>query len=296
MSWITAAIASTILFSFCVLFDKFVGTSKIKSVYSFAFVMNVMYLPFTCIATYFLRNTFMWGWALLFSCLAGVSWFIMWLFYWTALQKGEASRVAAVFFTTPIWSAFIGLFFLNERLVAFKWVGIMVIVCGAVLSSLGGSSHKKDTDIAYVYALLAAIFGAIGNAISKYAMGSLSPFTVNCVAFYATLPLYLVLLRDTSVFHEVQSTLSNVKLSAQFLVRGLLGYSAIMLNMMAMGMGVVSLVSAIGGAQPMVILVLSLIASTLFPKLIHEELGKKTLLPKLTALILTVVGVVMISM
>jgi len=57
----------------------------------------------------------------------------------------------------------------------------------------------------------------------------------------------------------------------------------------------VSLVSAIGGAQPMVILVLSLIASALFPKLIHEELGKKALLPKLAALILTVVGVVMIS-
>jgi len=67
------------------------------------------------------------------------------------------------------------------------------------------------------------------------------------------------------------------------------------LNMTAMGLGIVSLVTAIGGSQPILILILSLIASALFPHVIHEELGRKAILPKLAALILTVAGVVMIS-
>jgi hypothetical protein len=68
-----------------------------------------------------------------------------------------------------------------------------------------------------------------------------------------------------------------------------------MFNMLAMGAGPISLVSAIGGSQPIMILLISLAASVFFPKVIHEELDRKTLLPKLAALVLTVGGVIMIS-
>jgi hypothetical protein len=43
------------------------------------------------------------------------------------------------------------------------------------------------------------------------------------------------------------------------------------------------------------ILLISLFASFFFPKVIHEELDKKVLLPKIAALILTVIGVVLVS-
>lgn len=295
MSWITAAILATVLFTLCVIFDKFFGSKKIKSVYSFAVLLNIIYFPFTFITAYIMRDTFKMSLGVLYSFLAGAAWFTMWIFYWKALQKGEPSRVAAVFFTTPIFSALLGLLFLNEGLSLFKWTGIVTIVLGAVLSSLGGESHKRDTKIAYLFALIAAVCAAVGNALSKYAMVDLPPLSVNSIAYFTTIPFYLFLLRNTAVRHEVVSTLKQFRMIAQFGLRGLLGYGAIMLNMTAMGLGTVSLVVAIGGSQPILILLISLLLSLLFPHVIHEELGKKTLLPKLAALVLTVAGVVMIS-
>lgn len=295
MSWLSASILATLIFSLCVLFDKYVGTNKIKSVYSLAILINIAYLPFMLITAYLLKNTFVLSLSVLYSFFAGSFWFMMWIFYWTALKNGEPSRVAALFFTTPIYAAIIGMFFLHESLTVIKWIGLLTIVGGAVLASLDGGTQKKEKKIAYLWALIAAVFSAIGNAFSKYAMAELPPLMVNCIAYFSTIPFYLFLLRGKGVFTEVTSVLRNTKLFLQFGVRGLLGFGAIMLNMTAMGLGIVSLVTAIGGSQPILILVLSLIASVLFPHIIHEELGRKALLPKLTALILTVAGVVLIS-
>jgi len=295
MSWITAAIGATILFSVCVIFDKFFGSKKIKSVYSFAVLLNIIYLPFVIITVFILRDTFAWNRSVFYSFLAGSFWFIMWIFYWKALQIGEASRVAAVFFTAPIYAAFIGLFFLGEQLSLLKWVGIFVIVMGAIMSSLGGEIHKKEVKIAYLFAVLAAVCAAIGNAISKYAMAELPPLMVNSLAYISTIPFYLILLRDRAVRQEVFTTLLNVRRVVQFGIRGLIGYAAIMMNMTAMGLGVISLVTAIGGSQPILILLLSLILSVLFPHVIHEELGRKTIPFKLLSLSLTVLGVIFVS-
>ena len=296
MSWITAIFLATIVFSFCVILDKFITANHIKSVYSFAVILNIIYAPFIFITTYFQRNTFILGPGILYSAVAGVFWFFMWIFYWKALQKGEASRVSAVFFTLPIYSAIIGITFLHESLSLLKWVGIVVIVVGAILSSLGGASNKKDMMSAYLFALLAAVLAAIGNAVSKYAMSDLPPLTVNCIAFYSTIPLYLFLLKEKKVVEEVRATFRNTRLLFKFGTRGLVGYVGIMLNMTAIGLGPISLVSAIAGTQPIVVLIVSLGASIFFPKIIHEELGKKTLLPKFAALVLTVVGIAMVNL
>ncbi len=296
MSWILYAFLANVLFAFTVIFDKFVNAKKIKSVYSFGIVLNAVYFVFILITTYFQRNTFVLGPSALYSVVAGILWFFMWIFFWKALQQGEASRVSAIFFTQPIYSALIGISFLHESLNFLKWVGIVVIVIGAILSSLGGESHKKEVRTAYLFALLAAVFSSVGNSVSKYAMNGLPPLTVNCIAFYATIPLYLFILKDKKILQEVVAALTDKRLMMQFSIRGLLGYVGIMLNMTAFGLGPLSLITAILGTQPMVILVISLLAALVFPKIIHEELGKKTLVPKLAALLLTVAGVVMISL
>lgn len=173
---------------------------------------------------------------------------------------------------------------------------MFVIVIGAVLTSLGGVGHKKDKQGTYTFALLAALCAALGNAMSKYAMYTLPPLTVSCIAYYCSIPLYLYLLKDKKVLEEVVGTIKNSKHLALFGVRGLLGYVSGLLNMIAMGIGVVSLVTAIGGSQPIMILIISLIASFLFPRVIYEELGRNALIPKLAALLLTVSGVLLISL
>ena len=184
----------------------------------------------------------------------------------------------------------------HETLKATQWIGILVIVSGATLSSLGGHHHKKEVQTAYLFALLAALLSAVGNALSKYAMNGLPPLTVNCIAFYVSIPLYVFLLKDKKVVEEVMLTFKDKRLLFQFGVRGFLGYTGIVLNMLAMGLGPLSLVSAIIGTQPLVILLISLVLTIFLPKIIHEEMGKKIFIPKLAALLVTVLGVIMIGL
>lgn len=296
MSWTAAILLATFFFSLCVLADKFIHTNKIKSVYSYAILINAIYLIFIVITTYVQRGTFTLGSGAIYSGIAGCLWFFMWIFFWKALKVGEASRVSAIFFTQPIYASLFGMLFLQESLGLLKWIGIIVIVGGAIMSSLGGESHKKEVKTAYLFAFLAALFSATGNIISKYAMASLPPLTVNCIAFYSTIPLYIFLLKDKNVIPEIRATIKDIKLLMQFSVRGLLGYTGILLNMTAMGSGPISLVSAIGGSQPIMVLLISLILGAVFPKIIHEELGKKVLITKMIALVLTVTGVVLVSL
>jgi len=290
------SLLANIFFGLSVIIDKFLNTKKIKSVYSFAVILNCIYLVFIIITTIIQRNTFAFGNGALLSAIAGVFWFFMWIFFWKAMQKGEATRVSAIFFSQPIYSSLIGVFFFHESLNLLKWFGILVIVIGAILSSIGGDSHKKEVRSAYIFALLSAIFSSIGNSISKYAMQDLPALSVNCIAFYSSIPLYLYLLKNSEVRKEVVFVFKDTKILLQFSVRGLFGYMGIITFMNALSTGPISLVTAVSGTQPIFVLIFSVIISFIYPKIIHEEFGGKTLPSKLTALFLTVLGIILISL
>lgn len=296
MSWILLSLFANVFFGLSVILDKFLNTKKIKSVYSFAVILNCIYLGFIIVTTYIQRDTFKFGNGALYSAIAGFFWFFMWIFFWKAMQKGEATRVSAIFFSQPIYSSLIGMFFFHESLNFLKWIGILVIVVGAVLSSLGGESHKKEVRSAYVFALLSALFSSIGNSISKYAMQDLPSLTVNCIAFYSSIPLYIFLLKNSVVRKEIVYALTNKMLLLQFSIRGFFGYMGIITFMSALSSGPISLVTAVSGTQPIFVLLFSLIISFMYPKVIHEEFGGKTLPAKLTALFLTVLGILLISL
>jgi drug/metabolite transporter (DMT)-like permease len=150
--------------------------------------------------------------------------------------------------------------------------------------------------VAYLFALLSAVFSSVGNSISKFAMMDMPSLTVNCIAFYSSIPLYIFLLKGAAVRREVWSAFTNPKLMMQFGVRGIFGYLGIIAFMLSLSSGPISLVTALSGTQPIFVLILSLIATSLFPKLIHEEFGKKVLGAKLLALLLTVIGILLVSL
>jgi len=188
------------------------------------------------------------------------------------------------------------MFFFHESLNLLKWIGILTIVVGAVMSSMGGDSHKKEVRSAYFFALLSAIFSSIGNSISKFAMQDLPALTVNCIAFYSSIPLYLYLLKNSEVRKEIVSIFKDTKILLQFSIRGLFGYMGIITFMSALSSGPISLVTAVSGTQPIFVLIFSLILSFMYPKIIHEEFGGKALPTKLLALFLTVLGILLISL
>ena len=72
----------------------------------------------------------------LFLFLSAIATGLSWLFYYKALQLGEASRVAPIDKLSVVLVAFFGVGFLGERLGAVNWIGILMISAGAWLVTL----------------------------------------------------------------------------------------------------------------------------------------------------------------
>jgi drug/metabolite transporter (DMT)-like permease len=293
MSWIFYVLTANSLFAASSIFDKFLNSKKIKSVYTYSIVLNLIYFLFFAITAYLIRDTFKINSSFYWSITAGFIYFFMWLVFWTALKTVEVSRASALFFTQPVFNALLAIWFLNESLSLYKWVAIGIIVTGAILSSW--ESKRTSFNKGYFLVVVAAVLSAIGNTVAKHAMSGLPSLTVNTIGFFGSVPLYIFLLTQKGVLKEVKSTLIDKATMGRFFVRGLVGYTAICAFMLGVGAGPISLVVALSGTQPFFTLVFSLAVGFFIPKMIKEETSKFAVVVKSLAITLIVIGAIIIS-
>jgi len=63
-----------------------------------------------------------------------------------SFRGGEVSVLYPIFATSYIWVSFLSMYFLNEVMNIFKWIGIFVIILGIVL--IGYGSKKRTAEAA----------------------------------------------------------------------------------------------------------------------------------------------------
>lgn len=294
MTWLIYILISVFLGSFIGLFDKFFCNKKIKNIYSFAFLINLIYLPINILVTFYLRKTIVFGIPFLLSLLSGAAFFLTWIFWWKALTFIETSRASAISSSQPVINAIFAMIFLNEFLTGEKWIAVILIITGAVLVTWEKNKSSGSTK-GYLFVLFAVFFGAIGNLILKGVTRTMPALTANSLAFYVSFPLYCIFLFNKNILREVKDNLQNSKNMGLLVVRGLIGYVMIGFFALAIGSGPIALVTAINGASPAVVFVLAIVMSIFWPKIIKEELTRQTLLIKSFAIILIIIGVVIIS-
>jgi len=61
-----------------------------------------------------------------------------------SFRGGEVSVLYPIFATSYIWVSFLSIYFLNETMNPYKWIGVTAIVIGIVL--IGFGSKKTATD------------------------------------------------------------------------------------------------------------------------------------------------------
>lgn len=293
--WLIFAILSNTLFGLTNIFDKFFNTKKIKSAYSFAFLLNFAFFFIYLTSLFFVKDKLVFGRVIVQASISGVFWFLMWIFLFKAMQKGEASRVSAIFFTQPVFSALIAVLFLNEKLSLVDWLGILMIVVGAFMVTWERKSREKIVNIAYIYALIAAVLSSTGNAVAKDAMVTMSSVALNAISFFAAVPLYFLLLINKDVLREVRANIKDGKTMLLFFIRSIIGYVGLLSLLVALKIGSLSIVSAISGTQPLFVLSMSILFSIFAPKVVHESVDSKTISKKLLAIVLIVAGAISIS-
>lgn len=139
-SWQFWALLSALFAALTALFQK-VGVARIAPEYA-TFLRVVVILLFSAALAWAtgalqpLRS--LEPRTLLFLGLSGLATGASWLCYARALKLGPASHVAPLDKLSVVLVAFLGVFFLGERLSASAWAGVGLIAAGALLVAAQG--------------------------------------------------------------------------------------------------------------------------------------------------------------
>ena len=297
-SWIYFVFISQGIWAFCTIIDKFViSKGYIKSSRVFIVLngaMNIFIiflLPF--VDFYLLKFTDM-----LVALLSGVMLAAAVTLYYKAVQYDEISRVTMLNQITPAFVLILSFLFLSDVLTKNHLIGFLFLLGSGLLVSYRASEKKFKWSKAFYYMLASAFLSAISVVSAKYIF-SVTDFWnavlwLRIASFSALGALFIPSVRKQ--FVETFKGMANK-------IKGLLGFkmiidfSAMIISGFAVLMGPIYLVSALASSVlPLFVFILASITSVYIPKIVKEDIDKKTILTKTLSIVMIIIGVVFINL
>jgi transporter family protein len=215
------------------------------------------------------------------------------ILYFKAIRLEEVSRVVPWFAIEPLLVVIGAAIFLNEILTGRQYLGIAILIIGLFAITL-----KKDFTVKpskwMIYMFLSSLLWAIQTLFEKYLLNHADLFEMFALteigAFIGFLP-YLLFYRRTIVNSIIKNTkaLKIVAINETAVIFGTLSM------LTAMSIGLVSLVSVLGSMQYLFLLVLALLFSLAYPKILKEELQGSIIVLKAISIILIIGGIYFIT-
>lgn len=224
--------------------------------------------------------------------------------FFTAMQKGEPSRVVPIAGSSvPLFTIIFALTFLGEHFTAKEGFGIALLIAGGMMLALKGISTMRSSVLLPVVAgiLFAAYF-----AITKYIYAHdtdqfLGIFIVTRVIEAAIAAVGIVVMtrgfrtlraRKKKIVHRAKKHAGWASIT--FIGNKTLAAGAFLLQTYAISLGSVSVVNALQGVQYAFVLVLAILVSLFFPKLFREEIGRGAVVQKIAGIVLVSFGVALL--
>jgi transporter family protein len=225
---------------------------------------------------------------------AGVAIFYMAYFYFKAAALEEISRIVPLLFLSPLFTAILAFFLLDESFTYLKYLGIAAVILGALLVS-SRFPLKLRINRPLGLMLLSAFSISTHYVLAKYLLSHADYWSVfaltRLVMSLVAVPLFF------RHFSDLRSTLKShgwhvlgVMALDQYIALG-----AILLLFVAASGGPISLVMALAAIQPFFVLLFTILLSLFWPHLMQEEIGRSTVLQKLAAIALMFIGVLLIT-
>lgn len=104
----------------------------------------------------------------LFLVLSGLATGGSWLCYFHALQKGPASRVAAVDKTSTVLSVIFAILIFHETVSVWNIAGTVLLLAGTLILTYEKQSEQKESMMKWLpFAALSAVFAALTSILAK---------------------------------------------------------------------------------------------------------------------------------
>ncbi len=295
MSWIFFAFAAGILWTIVNIIDKYIiGHEYHDAVVATVVKSLIAFIIFSAASFFSGMDLELPLASITIAMISGAALSIAILFYYKSLQTGDISTVTPIFATTPLFVLLIGSIFLGERFHFSAYVGVISIAIGAAIMGMERKDHHFKLNAAVLLAVGVAFFSSIRTVLIK---GPADEFTIWPLLFWiglgsaiASLPLLVIHYPRIESFHE-RLARKGIK---HLLVGDVLDALGTLCLFIAIGLGPVSLVSAIVHAKAFIIFLVALIGSAFFPSLITEPLSRQVLAKKALGTLVIVFGVLMI--
>jgi drug/metabolite transporter (DMT)-like permease len=225
---------------------------------------------------------------------AGVLKALLVLFFFLALAREEASRIATLFSLTPLFILLAASYVLHESLQPQEYLGVILLVSGAVLITCKDKPFPR-LNLAFSFALLGVLCLTVNQIIIKYLMETTDYWTVfsyvRMGVFLAVVPLLPRVVSNLQAFHSERKSLvlTIIAVNSAISVSGVFVFTA------AVSLGSVTLVNALGSVFALFLLLIVVLVGTVNPNILREELGKSVLMLKLIAILLMIFGTIAIS-
>jgi drug/metabolite transporter (DMT)-like permease len=292
MSWIIYSLLAQFVWAIGNVTDKFVFSKYIKqpiiALLGFGFVGAL-----GAALVYFTKGFVPISIAgLLIALVTGLVYTVANLFYYKAVQAEEISRVIALIYLDPLFTAILSAIFLGEIFSLPKYLGIALLVIGAILISYKKSKGLKLSKGA-LFCILAVFFYAVFNLLLKYLVDRIDFWTVFAYirlgSFIALLPLYFFYAKPLIELTKQSKGLLTVTASNVLALVGIIFFT------IASSLGYITLVSSLTAIQPFSVLLITLGMSLFYPHILKEEHSKAIFMQKFSAIALIIIGVILIT-
>lgn len=298
INWIYFVFISQGIWALCAIIDKFViskGYIKNPAVYivlnGLMNVLLVFLLPFFDFEAMKIAD-------ILIAMSAGISLSIAVTLYYKAVQYDEISRIKIMYQTEPVLVLMLAFIFLGDVLTKNYFIGFLFLVAAGLIVSYNRINNSLKLSKSFYLVLASILFAALGYIAAKHILSVTSFWSAFLWLRLANSSALIVLLVP-SIRKEFVETFKSMKTG----IRGLLGlkmvidFSSFVFANYALLNGPVALVAALETSiSPLFVLIMTLAISFYFPGILKEEMSKKAILIKLSAIVLIAIGIVFVSL
>ncbi len=291
MAWIFFSLLAALIWAGVNIIDKHVISKyKLKPVV-FVFFLSTIGLIVGIIL--FLFQKIEYSPLLLLGLLNGALYPVVNILYFKAIKLEEVSRVVPWFAIAPLLVVIGAGIFLHEILSAYQYLGAGILLIGLFTITLKkGFTVKPNKWMIYMF--FSSLLFAAQVLLEKYLLASISLFHLFTIiqigAFIGFIPFLLF------NWQTIKKSFINDRKALKIVA---INESAVIIATLSMltaiSIGLVSLVSLLGSLQYLFLLILALLFSIFYPKVLKEELKGSIIALKVISVIFIVIGIYLIT-
>jgi len=293
MSWVLFSILAALIWAVVNVVDKYILSKWVKNPIVPVMILGVVGLVSSLLVFLFRGFAELSFINILLALVSGIFYILTVIFYFKAVKIEEVSRIIPLFYLTTLFVLIFATIFLGETFTLIKYLGIFLLIIGAILISSKGLM-KISFGKAFWFMILASLSIAINQVITKYLLSFADFWTIfsytRIGSMFALIPIFYFSFSDliSTVRKHGKKVIGVISLNESLNIVGVL------LITIATSIGYVTLVNALSSVQPFFVLSFAVILSIFYPKFLKEEIGKSTILLKLVAMTIMFLGALLI--